>query len=39
MQVYVVTSGEYSDYRVNSIFSTAEKFNAEYVKEANLNYN
>ena len=34
MRVYVVTSGEYSDYRVNSIFSTAE-----YVKEANLNYN
>ena len=25
MQVYVVTSGEYSDYRVDSIFSTAEK--------------
>ena len=25
MQIYVVTSGEYSDYRINSIFSTAEK--------------
>ena len=25
MQVYVVTSGEYSDYRIDAIFSTAEK--------------
>ena len=25
MQVYVVTSGEYSNYGINSIFSTAEK--------------
>lgn len=25
MQVYVVTSGEYSDYRVDAIFSTKEK--------------
>ena len=31
MQVYVVTSGEYSDYRINSIFSTAEKAQ-EYIK-------
>ena len=31
MQVYVVTSGEYSNYRINSIFSTAEKAQ-EYIK-------
>lgn len=30
MQVYVVTSGEYSDYGINAIFSTAEKAQ-EYV--------
>lgn len=30
MQVYVVTSGEYSDYRIDAIFSTAEKAQ-EYV--------
>ena len=30
MQVYVVTSGEYSNYRIDSIFSTAEKAQ-EYV--------
>ena len=30
MQVYVVTSGEYSDYGINAIFSTVEKAQ-EYV--------
>lgn len=39
MQVYVVTSGEYSDYGINAIFSTAEKAQ-EYIsmKEFTNNY-
>ena len=34
MQVYVVTSGEYSDYGIDAIFSTAEKAQ-EYVSMKN----
>lgn len=36
MKVYVVTEGEYSDYRVNSIFSTIEKA-LEYSKMFGMN--
>ena len=37
MKVYIVTSGEYSDYRINAVFTTKEKAN-EYIQQNGTDY-
>ncbi len=37
-KIYIVTSGEYSDYGINAVFSTKEKA-VEYVEQHGTDYN
>lgn len=37
-KIYIVTSGEYSDYGINAVFSTKEKANA-YIQQNGTEYN
>lgn len=37
-KIYIVTSGEYSDYRINAVFTTKEKA-VDYVEQHGTDYN